>query len=102
MRAARRGAALRVALAAVRERAAGGASATTSGSNSVVDDDAAIDPEALVERLMRDGEAAQPSWPPSERARLMRARQWTCLLARNDAGALLGWYGACLLRCDCM
>jgi hypothetical protein len=89
VRAARRGAALRVALAAVREHAAGGAAASAGA------DDAA-DPDALVERLLRDGEAAQPSWPPSERARLMRARQWTCLLARDAEGALLGWCG--LLR----
>jgi hypothetical protein len=79
VRATRRAAALRVALAAVRERSAGGADSA--------------DPDALVERLLRDGEAAQPSWPPSERARLMRARQWTCLLARDQAGALLGWCG---------
>ena len=89
VRATRRAAALRVALAAVRERAAGGAASASGGSDA--DDAAAADPDALVERLLRDGEAAQPAWPPSERARLMRARQWTCLLARDDAGTLLGW-----------
>ena len=85
VRATRRAAALRVALATMTERGAAGGGAADG------------DADALVERLMRDGEAAQPSWPPLERARLMRTRQWTCLLARDDAGALLGW---CVTRID--
>ena len=56
------------------------------------------DADALVERLMRDNDAAQPLWPPSERARLMRARQWTCLLARDAAGVLVGWCAPLALR----
>ena len=79
VRATRRAAALRVALAAL----TGGGAAAGSADDG--------DADALVARLLRDGEAAQPAWLPTERARMMRARQWTCLLARDDTGALLGW-----------
>jgi len=76
VRATRRSAALRAALAALSAR---GAEGEAEGA------------DALLARLLREGEAQQPAWPPSERARLTRARQWSCLLARDDAGALLGW-----------
>ena len=82
VRATRRAAALRVALAAL----TGGGEAAGSAEEG--------DADALVARLLRDGEAAQPAWLPTERARMMRARQWTCLLARDDIGALLGWYAS--------
>jgi hypothetical protein len=35
----------------------------------------------------------EPLWPPLEASRLLRARQWACLLAQNTADASLsGWY----------
>ena len=68
-RAALRAAALRTAIAALQR------------AGTAPEADAAA---ALQERLLREAESA-PLWPPAERARLLRTRQWICLLAFGAA-----------------
>ena len=78
-RATRRQVALRAALVEAR--------AAASSADADVD---ASSLDAALQRRLREADA-QPLWPPAEAARLLRARQWVCLLANDTAsGALAG------------
>jgi hypothetical protein len=82
-RAAQRAAALRAELVALRAEAAGGG--------------ASGDAATAMQRALRNAEPA-PLWPPAERARLLRARQWACILASSPDTPLAGW---CVARKRC-
>jgi hypothetical protein len=52
------------------------------------------DTVAAVQARVRASDT-EPLWPPVEAARMLRARQWACILAQNTAdAALAGWYAA--------